>query len=192
MLLCPGKDACHILAGHCVLGARPTNLAPPGWWFTARPFVPFIGRYVGPCRRPLIATSARVQGIPHAGQRALFTRNSCREVPSDVTHAPNLRGFPCRPARAYRPGNPLRVFREHNTLRATWGASHTRPHVDPSVPNSYNTHHLHSRRPRGRLVSHVECFAPDCDRADARVRAVRETRHGPRTHRRASPARLPN
>jgi len=35
-------------------------------------------------------------------------------------------------------------------------------------------------------------LAPDCDRAYARVRAVRETRRGPRTRRRANPARLPN
>ena len=35
-------------------------------------------------------------------------------------------------------------------------------------------------------------LVPDCNRADARVRAVREKRHGPRTRQCANPARLPN
>ena len=103
-----------------------------------------------------IATSARFCGVRHASQRAPLARNSCREVRADdVTRTPNLRGFPCRPPRAYRPVDPLRACCEQNTRRAACGDSHTRSHVDPSVPNSHNTR-LHFRRPRGRLVSNVE------------------------------------
>ena len=61
-----------------------------------------------PCSHDIslhISTSARFRGIPHVGRRALFPRHSCREIPGDVTRAPSL-----QPARAYRPGNPLRVF----------------------------------------------------------------------------------
>ena len=58
---------------------------------------------VGMCSHDVtlhIATSARFRRIPHAGRRALFPRQSCREIPADdVTRAPSLRGFPCMPAR---------------------------------------------------------------------------------------------
>ena len=45
---------------------------------------------------------------------------------------------------------------EQNTRCVARVASHTRSHGDPSVPNSHNTRHLHSRRPRSRFVSDVE------------------------------------
>jgi len=113
-----------------------------------------------------IVTSARFCGIPHAGRGALFPRHSCREIPADdVTRAPSLRGFPCRPARAHRPGNPLRAFHGQNTWHAardaphTRGTPHTRPRGTPHVPNSNNTRH-HFSGPRGRLVSDVERFWP--------------------------------
>ena len=104
-----------------------------------------------------ISTSARLRGVRHASQRAPLARNSRSEVPRDITRTLNLRGFPCKPARAHRPGNPLHAFREQNTRRAARGALHTRSHVDPSVPNSNNTR-IHFCRPRGRLVSDVERF----------------------------------
>ena len=141
------------------------------------------GRYQRPLRWPIstsppmadpcshdvtlhIQTCARFRGIPHAVRRALFVRSSRREVRADdVTRAPNLRGFPCRPARAYRPGNPLPAFREQNTRYAARDAPHTCPCGNPRVPNSINTH-LHFSRPRGRLVSDMERF-----RARSRRRA---------------------
>ena len=45
-----------------------------------------------------IAISACFRGVRHASQRAPRARNSRHEVPIDVTRAPNLRGFACRPA----------------------------------------------------------------------------------------------
>ena len=104
-----------------------------------------------------IARSARLRGVRHASQREPLARNSRHEVPSDITHTPNLRGFPCRPTRVYRPGNPLRAFCEQNMRRAARRASHPCPHVDPSVPNSHNTRR-HFCRPRGLLVPNAERF----------------------------------
>ena len=105
----------------------------------------------------LISTSARFRAVPHASQHALFARNSRWEIPGDVTHPLNLHGFPCRPARGHRPGNPLRAFREQNTRHAACGASHTGSHVDPRLPNSNNTRR-HFSRPRGLVESHAERF----------------------------------
>ena len=80
-----------------------------------------------------IPTSARSRGIPHTSQRALFPWHSCCEIPvDDVTRAPNLCGFPCRPARAHRPGNPLHAFRKQNTRHAACGAPQ-RAHVGTCV-----------------------------------------------------------
>ena len=104
-----------------------------------------------------ITNSAHFRWIPYVSQRVQLTRNSCWEISGDVTRAPNLRGFPCRPARAYCPGNPLCTFREQNTRHAARGAPHMRPHGNPSVPNSNNTC-LHFSHPRGWLVSDVERF----------------------------------
>jgi len=98
-----------------------------------------------------IPTRAGSRGIPHASQRALFPRHSCREIPTnDVTRAPSLRSFLCRPARAHRPGNPLRAFREQNTRYAARDALHRRPRGTPRVPNSTNTRR-HFNRPRDGL-----------------------------------------
>ena len=98
-----------------------------------------------------IPTSARSHGIPHTELRAPFAQHSCREVRADdVTSAPNLRGFPCRPARVHRPGNPLRVFREQNTRYAAHDALYPRPRGNPCGPNSPNTRR-HFNRPRDGL-----------------------------------------
>ena len=126
-----------------------------------------------------IATSARLRGVRHESQRVPLARNSRREVPSDVTRAPNLRGFPCRPARKYRPGNPLRTFREQNTQHAARDTPHTHQHGTLAYI----------------LIIHEDGLYPtwsvlvmDCDRVDVRLQAVREMRHGPRTRHRANPA----
>ena len=153
----PKQDVYHILAGAVYLERGPFFFfAPPGQRSASRSFIPSVGQYLGPCRRPAHRNKRSPSRGRHSSQRAPLKRNSRREVPSDVTHAPNPRGFSCRPARGHRPGNPLRAFCEQNTWHAAWGASHTCPHVNPSVPNSYNTRHLHSCHPRGRLVSNVE------------------------------------
>ena len=100
---------------------------------------------------PSIPLSARSRGIPHAGQRALFFRHTCREVRADdVTHAPNPHGFPCRLARVHHPGSLLRVLREQNTWYEARDASDTRPRGNPHVPNSPNTRRYFNR-PRNGL-----------------------------------------
>ena len=147
------------------------------------------GRYRRPLRRPICAAmtslcqfqSALTFGeFPHAGLRAPFPRHSCREIPGDVTHTPSLRGFRCRLACAYRPGNPLCAFREQNARYAARGALHTRAHGNPRLPNSINPR-LHFNRPRGRLVSDVERFRAGSRRRarPARARSAPRTSHMP-------------
>ena len=149
----------------------------------------------GRCQRPLqwtiraamtslqISPSARFRGIPHARLRAPFLRHLCREIPGDdVTRAPSL-----QLARAFRPGNPLREPCEQDTRYAARDAPETCPraHGNPRVPNSPINTRRHFNRPRGRLVSDVECF-----RAGSRRRArTGRARSAPRTSH--TPSREP-
>ena len=115
-----------------------------------------------PIRAAMMSPCTSQQALALAGfptrPRALFPRHSCREIPADdVTRAPSLHGFLCRPARAHRPGNPLRTFREQNTRYTARDALHTRPRGNPRVPNSSNTRR-HFSCPRGLVESHTERF----------------------------------
>ena len=142
--------------GPCTRSKAPRTLHRQGGGFRlARSSLPLDdtwGLVVAPC----IATSARFRGIPHAGQHALFARNSRREVPSDVTHAPNLRGFPCRPARAYRPGNPLRIVPRTEHAARNMGSFTHAPACGPvrskfvqHSPSTFSPSTRPTRIPRG-------------------------------------------
>ena len=177
----PKQDACHISAGKCTWSEAYYYYyffflhRQGGGLQLARSSLPSGDTSSHDVTLP-IAISACLRGVRHASRRAPLARNSCREVPSEVTRTLNLRGFPCRPALAYRPEDLLRALCEQNTRRAARGALHTRSHGDPSVPNSNNTR-PHFRRPRDWLVSDVERFRAGSQR---RVRAGR-ARSAPRT-----------
>jgi len=127
-------------------------------------FIIFCTAMVAVCGlpvRPFPRAITAALTSPCASQQALAsegfpTRDNVRCIPGIratrsplmTSPAPNLRCFPCRPARAHRPGNPLR---EQNTRHAARGASHMRSRVDPRLPNSKNTHR-HFNCARGGFV----------------------------------------
>ena len=115
--------------------ARPSLRRQGGGFRHARPL--HMGDTWDRNVAPSIAPCARFRTIHHVS-RAPLTWLSCCEIPGDVTRTRNLRGLPCRLARACRPGDSLRVFREQNTQRAACDAPHTRSHGDPCFPNSHN------------------------------------------------------
>ena len=187
MLLFPGEDACHILAGISCTRARPTNLASLGRRFTTRTSLRSgdkwdhtIALSIAPCTRSRF--------VRHAKHHAPLIRISCREIPSDVTRTQNLRGLPCKPAERVVPGTHSR-----RSANRTRGVQHVIPRTSARMGTcAFRIHTTFLLTVHMPVSYHArDVSAPASDRANVRAWAVRKTRNGPRTQCPAEPAQSP-
>ena len=121
---------------------------------------------------------------------------------SHVTHAARsvpMTSLAHRTCVVSRAGQPERIVPWTPSMRSVH-ASCTAQHVEPRTRARMGTRpfQIHTTLAYIFAVHTAGSYptwnvsGPDRDRANARVWAVRETCHGPRTRRRANPAQLPN
>jgi len=187
----PMKDACHILAGAVYLER--------GLFF-------FLHRQGGGLR---LAHSSLppddTWGLAVASQQALafegsaMRANACR---SPVTHAARSpvtspTHLTCAVSRAGPHERIVPGTRSARSANRTRGVQHVELHTRARMRT--RPFQIHTALAIYILAVHAagsyptwSILAPDCDRADARVQALREMCYGPRTRHRANPARLPN
>ena len=155
--------------------------------------------------RPFRRTIPGALSSPCTLQQALAFEGSAmraNERRSPVTRATrslvtSLAHSTCAVSRAGQPERLILVTRSARSANRTRGAQHGEIHTRARMwtrPFQIRTTlaiYILAIYVAG-LYPTWSVLAPDCDRADARVRSMRETCHGPCTRCRANPARLPN